>query len=145
MYPFSPPSPQFSCTRGRPGDRVGICLYRTLRICILEHALPSNHCPPLSARRGFPAMTAVQWFVARNGQKVGPFTPGELKQLADAGLLQPSEMIWTEGMSRWVEASQFAVLFPRAGQKRYWLSVGGLSRGPFLVDQVRAAQAGRQV
>jgi hypothetical protein len=44
-----------------------------------------------------------------------------------------------------VEASHFAVLFPRAGQKRYWLSVAGQTRGPFLVDQVRAALAGRQI
>jgi len=90
-------------------------------------------------------MSAVQWYVARHGQKVGPFTAGELKQMAAAGLLQPNEHIWTQGMKKWLEASRFAVLFPKAGQKRFWLSLEGKTRGPFYIDQLRASLASRQI
>src|SRR5262249_55110845 len=90
-------------------------------------------------------MAAAHWYIARNGQKVGPFTPAELRPMAHFGLLQPAEMIWTEGLAQWVEASTRAWLFPPAGQKRYWLALDGRTRGPYGVEQVRAALAGRQV
>jgi hypothetical protein len=90
-------------------------------------------------------MAAVRWFIAREGQKVGPFSPSELRQLAVHGLLQPSEMVWTEGMSKWVEAGSIPALFPRQGQKRYWLSVGGQVRGPYAADQLRAAVTAREL
>ncbi len=90
-------------------------------------------------------MSVVHWYFARHGQKVGPFTSAELKQMAASGLLQPTEQLWAEGMNNWMEASRFAVLFPAAGQKRYWLSLGGKTRGPFYMDQLRASLAARQI
>ncbi len=90
-------------------------------------------------------MTAVHWYVARGGHKVGPFTPADLQQLAKFGLLQPSEMLWREGLSKWVEASTIAALFPAPTQKRYWLALADKPRGPFGIDQIRAALASRQL
>jgi hypothetical protein len=90
-------------------------------------------------------MAAVHWYVARNGRKVGPFTPAELRQLATVRLLQPNEMVWTEGVTRWVEASSLPWLFPPAGQKRYWLHLAGKTRGPYAADQIRAALAAQQI
>ncbi len=90
-------------------------------------------------------MAAVHWYIARNKQRVGPFTPGELQQLAAHGLLRPEEMLWAEGQSKWVAASGLPWLFPPPGQKRYWLSVAGQARGPYAAEQIRAALAARQV
>jgi hypothetical protein len=88
-------------------------------------------------------MEAARWYIAREGQKVGPFAPSELRQLATLGLLQPTEMVWTEGLSKWVEASSFPALFPQQGQK-YWLHVNGQTRGPYSVEQLRAGLTARE-
>jgi hypothetical protein len=90
-------------------------------------------------------MVAPRWFIARNKEKVGPFAPGDLKQLATFGLLQPSEYVWAEGTTRWVEAASLPGLFPEAGQKKFWLSVAGQKRGPYVADQIRAALTVRQI
>jgi hypothetical protein len=90
-------------------------------------------------------MTAVHWYIARNGHKVGPFTAAEMRQMAAFHLLQPQEMVWAEGVTRWVEAASLAWLFPPAGQKRYWLHLSGTTRGPYAADQIRAALAARRV
>jgi hypothetical protein len=90
-------------------------------------------------------MTGVVWYIARNGNKVGPFSAAEMRQLATFKLLQPSEQVWTEGLSRWVDASSLAWLFPPKGERRYWLNVGGKTRGPYGTEQIRAALATRQV
>jgi hypothetical protein len=90
-------------------------------------------------------MTAVHWYIARDNNKVGPFTSADLKQLATFGLLKANEMIWTEGLSKWIEASSFPALFPAAGEKRYWLAMSGQTYGPFSADQIQAALANRQI
>jgi len=90
-------------------------------------------------------MAAVHWYIARGGLKVGPFTAADLKQLATFGLLKPSEMLWTEGLSKWVAASTFPALFPAPAEKRYWLALAGKTRGPYAIDQIRAALGSRQV
>src|SRR5437868_7123515 len=90
-------------------------------------------------------MAAVQWYIAREGHKVGPFNSAEIHELALLGLLQPAEMVWAEGLSKWVEAAQFPALFPRTEQKRYWLSLEGKTRGPFGADQVRASLTAKDI
>jgi hypothetical protein len=90
-------------------------------------------------------MVADQWYIAREGQKVGPFMLSQIMQLAELGLLQPSEMLWTDGLSKWVEASAFPALFPRSGQKKFWLSIGGQPRGPYGADQLRASLTAQEI
>jgi hypothetical protein len=83
-------------------------------------------------------MAALRWYIARNKEKVGPFAAGDLRQLAGYGLLKPSEYLWAEGAAKWVEAGSVPGLFPAAGQKKYWLTVAGQTRGPYFPDQIRA-------
>ena len=90
-------------------------------------------------------MAAVLWYIAREGHKIGPFSSAEITQLAQLGLLQSAEMVWTEGLSKWVEASQFPALFPHEGEQRYWLSLGGKTRGPFGTRQVRAGLTAKEI
>src|SRR4051794_11862377 len=91
-------------------------------------------CPPAGAA----VMAAERWFIARNKTKVGPFSAGDLKQLARHGVLQNSEHVWLEGAGKWVEAGSLPGLFPKADEKKYWVAVAGQTRGPFIAAQIRA-------
>ncbi len=83
-------------------------------------------------------MTKVRWYLARDQQKVGPFSGGDLKQLAVHGLLKATEYVWAEGASKWVQANSLAGLFAKTGQKKFWLTVEGQVRGPYVVEQIQA-------
>jgi hypothetical protein len=57
----------------------------------------------------------ANWYYARdNKQKLGPFSPARLKELADAGQLQPSDMVIREGGRKWVAAASIKGLFAKA-------------------------------
>jgi len=58
-----------------------------------------------------------EWYIAQNGQRVGPISEAELRQQAAAGKIQPSDMIWKQGMDKWVPASKVKGLFPPAQTK----------------------------
>src|SRR5262245_33246082 len=92
----------------------------------------------LRARGGVVVMAAERWFIARNKTKLGPFSAGDLKQLARHGVLRPEEHVWMEGAGKWMESGTLPGLFPRAGEKKYWLALAGQSRGPFVADQIQA-------
>lgn len=55
---------------------------------------------------------SAQWFYTKNGQRMGPVTDAELKQLAASGTILPTDQIWKEGMSEWKPASTLKSLFP---------------------------------
>jgi len=57
---------------------------------------------------------AEQWYYTRQGRRFGPFSLEQARQLAQAGQLQQSDLVWTEGMAEWTPASRFAQLFPPA-------------------------------
>src|SRR5262249_38787357 len=51
------------------------------------------------------------WYLARNKQKVGPFSWTQLQQMAASGMLQPADMLWPEGAAKWAAASSIPGLF----------------------------------
>lgn len=55
---------------------------------------------------------AEQWYYTRNKQQQGPVSPEQLRQLAGAGQIGPSDMVWKDGMEKWMPANQIAGLFP---------------------------------
>jgi hypothetical protein len=55
-----------------------------------------------------------QWYYARNGQRFGPVTDEQLKELATSGQILPVDSIWKEGMDKWAPASNLKGLFPDA-------------------------------
>jgi hypothetical protein len=57
---------------------------------------------------------ADNWYVGRNGQRSGPFTTPQVRQMAASGELKPSEMVWKEGMANWVAASTIKEFFTNA-------------------------------
>ena len=54
---------------------------------------------------------ADQWYYSRNGQRFGPVSAGQLKQLASASQLLPTDALWKEGLKDWVPASSVRGLF----------------------------------
>jgi hypothetical protein len=57
---------------------------------------------------------ADQWYYARDGNKLGPCSAQQLKDLAAAGQIQPTDTIWKEGLDHGVAASRVKNLFPPA-------------------------------
>jgi len=57
---------------------------------------------------------AEQWYYTRQGQRFGPLSQEQIRQLAQVGQLQQSDLVWTEGMSEWTPAGRFAQLFAPA-------------------------------
>jgi hypothetical protein len=56
---------------------------------------------------------ATDWFYTQHGRAAPvPVSAAQLKQLADAGQLQPTDLVWQEGMAGWVAAAAIKGLFP---------------------------------
>lgn len=51
------------------------------------------------------------WYVGIKGQRSGPFTSSQVRQMAARGELGPGDMLWREGMADWVVASTVKGLF----------------------------------
>jgi HEAT repeat protein len=69
---------------------------------------------------------AERWFFFANGQVEGPVTPSRLQQLASAGQLQPTTLVWPEsGSHADAQAASAVVSFPTSlgpGVKPGWLA-----------------------
>ena len=57
---------------------------------------------------------ADEMYYKHGGRQHGPVTGAELKELAAAGKLLPDDLIWKEGMEKWVPARSVKGLFPPA-------------------------------
>lgn len=54
---------------------------------------------------------ARDFYYVQNGNRLGPVSAAELKQLGATGQLQPTDLVWKEGMASWVPASSVKGLF----------------------------------
>ncbi len=48
----------------------------------------------------------MQWHYALSGQKLGPVSQDEIKNLALQGVIQPDTLLWTSGMPNWTPAGK---------------------------------------
>jgi hypothetical protein len=88
----------------------------------------------------------TNWFIARNKQKFGPFSTGQLQQLAVLGVVQPTDYVLPEGATKWVAATTVDGAFGgKQGRSQYWLSVGGKPHGPHSVQHIQAGLLRRQL
>ncbi|MBX9679109.1 MAG: DUF4339 domain-containing protein [Gemmataceae bacterium] len=55
---------------------------------------------------------SAEWHYTKDGQQHGPMSAAELKALAQAGKLAPTDMVWKAGMAEWKVASSVKGLFP---------------------------------
>lgn len=54
---------------------------------------------------------AVMWYYAHDENRLGPFSPRQLKDLADAGTILSSDTVWKDGVEQGVLASRVRNLF----------------------------------
>jgi GYF domain 2 len=55
---------------------------------------------------------AEMWYYTTEGKQMDPVTMRELKKLVGEGVLKPTDMVWKDGMARWIRASSVKELFP---------------------------------
>jgi hypothetical protein len=55
---------------------------------------------------------ASAWFYARNGNRFGPLTSQQIRELACTGKISPEDLLWKEGMREWQKAGDARGLFP---------------------------------
>jgi hypothetical protein len=55
---------------------------------------------------------ADEWYYTCQGQQKGPVSTADLKQLAAERQLQPTDLVWREGLAKWVPANTAKGLFP---------------------------------
>jgi hypothetical protein len=56
-------------------------------------------------------LMAGDWHYTASGQRHGPISSVELKQLAATGQISPADLVWKEGLANWVAASSIKGLF----------------------------------
>ena len=54
---------------------------------------------------------ADQWYVKKGGKKHGPFSTDQLKKLATSGKIDRADLLWKEGMEKWVACGSAKGLF----------------------------------
>jgi len=59
--------------------------------------------------------TEKNWWYTKSGERLGPHTSDELKVLAANGRLAPTDMVWKEGLTDWLQASSIKGLFAGDG------------------------------
>src|SRR5262245_53746709 len=58
---------------------------------------------------------AELWYYTNEGKQMDAVSMKELKRLVGDGTLKPTDMVWKEGMPRWIRASSVKELFPDPG------------------------------
>ena len=58
-------------------------------------------------------MATGEWHYSKDGEKTGPVSAGDLRQLASDGTLLPDDMVWKEGWADWKPAKSIKGLFPQ--------------------------------
>jgi len=49
---------------------------------------------------------AEQWYFAQQGQRKGPTSEEQIRQLLSSGDIEPTDLVWKQGMTQWTQASQ---------------------------------------
>ncbi|TAE90861.1 MAG: DUF4339 domain-containing protein [Verrucomicrobia bacterium] len=56
---------------------------------------------------------SAQWYLSSEGQTLGPYTGEQLQQFAQEGRIIDSTLLWAEGMTEWMPASQIPGVLPQ--------------------------------
>jgi hypothetical protein len=86
---------------------------------------------------------AEQWYYTSNGEQQGPVELVELQRLASSGQIQPSDLVWREGMPLWMPAGETRGVFPEVRQDHLPLPAAAAAASlPPEVIPVEPARAG---
>jgi hypothetical protein len=90
----------------------------------------------------------MTYWVAKNGQKQGPYSLEDLQRMLAGGSLAPTDLVWKDGMTQWAPMLQVvpagpppaatpAAAPPPAQGPAYWVARGGQKQGPYLVADLQ--------
>src|SRR5690349_8016236 len=52
-----------------------------------------------------------RWYLAQNGRRIGPYSTDQLRRMAMAGVLRPTDLLLKEGTPKWSPANLLDFLF----------------------------------
>lgn len=99
---------------------------------------------------------AADWYYAKGGQRHGPVTEEQLRQLADSGQIQSTDLVWRNGMAEWQKVGSIEGVFPPQPNEpdvpppvtataEWYYSKGGLQHGPVTEEQLRQLAGSGQI
>lgn len=62
---------------------------------------------------------ADQWYFTKDGKRTGPVSVSEIQKLASNKSLDPQDMVWKNGMAKWVPANSIPGIFPNSSGSNY--------------------------
>jgi hypothetical protein len=88
-------------------------------------------------------MAAEMWYYTTEGKQMDPVSIRELRRLVDDGLLKPTDMVWKDGMARWVRASSIKELFPDPGSEldKFFSTANESKKNAVAVPVAKASDA----
>jgi hypothetical protein len=94
---------------------------------------------------------SVQYHYSRGGQSFGPVSVEQLRQLASAGQISATDLVWRDGLAEWVPAGRLKGLFAHAGSPAEGQSAAAASAaapaaaGPAAAPAAHAAAASQPI
>jgi len=89
---------------------------------------------------------ANEWHYTKNGQRFGPVSGQQLKELAAKGQLGPNDLVWKEGMKQWLPASKVKGLLsgsaPTSAQVTSGVTTQPMKKASTQDDELRSGKAG---
>lgn len=61
---------------------------------------------PLPVSNADPSKEQPEWYLAKDGSQLGPFTFAQLKQMADSGMVGPEDLVIKIGSTKWIQANE---------------------------------------
>lgn len=95
---------------GLAGAGVGLGMGMAMAGPMIQQGFGGGGQSPRPA--GPPPSPPAAWHVAENGQPVGPLSVEQLGQAIAQGRVTPATLVWSAGMTSWVQAAQVPQLAP---------------------------------
>ena len=125
----------------------------------LASAAASSSAAPSRAEASPPITPTAQelpvgedrWHYEDQGERRGPVSIGELKQLATSGQIHPESLVWKRGMADWSPASEVDGLFPVQAEPAndstdlWYYGDGEQRHGPVSMDELKAIASSGQL
>ena len=130
------------------GMGMGFAMAKQMADAMANPAAPPPPAPAPAApvQPPPPPAGAVQYYLAENGQRQGPFGLDALKQKAQSGAVNKQTMVWAQGMTAWQKAGEVAELqslfsapppLPGATTASFYVAENGQQAGPFRLETLR--------
>lgn len=72
----------------------------------------------------------ADWYFTQQGERKGPVSDNDLKQLVSSGQLKPTDLLWKKGMASWAAACEVEGFFDEPPPLPSELPLGAAYDGP---------------